>query len=86
MVAYIFLLMHFIYPLHPFTPYIIPLHNIYTIQVLEDVKEMWLEVPKSGSGKKKAKPIPKDRYISKLFVRGDSVILVLRNPGAAEAK
>jgi small nuclear ribonucleoprotein D2 len=45
---------------------------------------MWLETPKSGKGKKKAKPIAKDRYISKLFLRGDTVILVLRNPGAAE--
>ena len=27
-----------------------------------------------------AKPVNKDRYISKMFLRGDSVILVLRNP------
>ena len=53
--------------------------------VLEDVKEMWLETPKSGKGKKKAMPIAKDRYITKLFIRGDSVILVLRNPGAADS-
>jgi small nuclear ribonucleoprotein D2 len=51
--------------------------------VLENVKEMWTEVPKSGKGKKKAKPISKDRFISKMFLRGDTVILVLRNPGAA---
>ena len=36
----------------------------------------------SGAGKKKAKPVNKDRYISKMFLRGDSVILVLRNPSA----
>merc|ERR1712164_201098 len=48
--------------------------------VLENVKEMWTEVPKSGKGAKKAKPVNKDRYISKMFLRGDSVILVLRNP------
>ncbi|GAB5037720.1 small nuclear ribonucleoprotein sm d2 [Nannochloropsis oceanica] len=47
--------------------------------LLENVKEMWTEVPKSGKGKK-AKPQNKERYISKLFLRGDSVILVLRNP------
>eukprot|EP00746_Dinoflagellata_sp_MGD_P023378 gnl/MRDRNA2_/MRDRNA2_154743_c0_seq1.p2 gnl/MRDRNA2_/MRDRNA2_154743_c0~~gnl/MRDRNA2_/MRDRNA2_154743_c0_seq1.p2 ORF type:complete len:103 (+),score=25.74 gnl/MRDRNA2_/MRDRNA2_154743_c0_seq1:74-382(+) len=47
--------------------------------VLENVREMWTEVPK-GSVKKKAKPVNKDRFISKLFLRGDSVILVLRNP------
>jgi small nuclear ribonucleoprotein D2 len=48
--------------------------------VLEGVKEMWTELPKTGKGKKKAKPVNKDRYISKMFLRGDSVILVLRNP------
>ncbi|XP_014816602.1 PREDICTED: small nuclear ribonucleoprotein Sm D2 [Calidris pugnax] len=46
--------------------------------VLENVKEMWTEVPKSGKGKKKSKPVNKDRYISKMFLRGDSVIVVLR--------
>mmetsp|Transcript_12260 Transcript_12260/g.14803 ORF Transcript_12260/g.14803 Transcript_12260/m.14803 type:complete len:111 (+) Transcript_12260:20-352(+) len=51
--------------------------------VLENVKEIWTEVPKSGKGKSKAKPINKERYISKMFLRGDSVILVLRNPTAA---
>ena len=50
--------------------------------VLENVKEMWTEVPKTGKGKKKAKPVSKDRFISKMFLRGDTVILVLRNPGA----
>ncbi|KAL4824613.1 hypothetical protein H8958_002071 [Nasalis larvatus] len=48
--------------------------------VLENVKEMGTEVPKSGKGKKKSKPVNKDRYISKMFLRGDSVMVVLRNP------
>merc|ERR1719183_653733 len=48
--------------------------------VLENVKEMGTEVPKTGKGKKKSKPVNKDRFISKMFLRGDSVILVLRNP------
>ncbi|XP_037382865.1 small nuclear ribonucleoprotein Sm D2-like [Talpa occidentalis] len=48
--------------------------------VLENVKEMWTEVPKSGKGKKKSKPVNKDLYISKMFLRRDSVIVVLRNP------
>lgn len=48
-------------------------------QILENVKEMWTEYPKSSKGGK-AKPIKKDRFISKMFLRGDSVILVLRNP------
>lgn len=33
--------------------------------------EMWTELPK-GKGKK---PVNKDRFISKLFLRGDSVVL-----------
>ncbi|KAI8923295.1 hypothetical protein BC831DRAFT_471936 [Entophlyctis helioformis] len=47
--------------------------------VLENVKEMWTETPKTSKGVKKAKPVNKDRFISKMFLRGDSVILVLRN-------
>lgn len=39
--------------------------------VLENVKEMWTEVPKT----KNRKPINKDRFISKMFLRGDSVVL-----------
>ncbi|XP_064219779.1 small nuclear ribonucleoprotein Sm D2-like [Aotus nancymaae] len=46
--------------------------------VLENVKEMWTEVPKSSKGKK-SKPVNKDRYISKMFLCGDSVIVVLWN-------
>ncbi|KAK2092573.1 Small nuclear ribonucleoprotein Sm D2 [Saguinus oedipus] len=34
-------------------------------------------VPKNGKGKKK--PVDKDGCISKMFLRGDSVIVVLRN-------
>lgn len=48
--------------------------------VLENVKEFWTEVPKSGRGSKGGKPVNKDRFISKMFLRGDSVILVLRSP------
>ena len=48
--------------------------------VLENVKEMWTETPKAGKGAKRGRPMSKDRYISKMFLRGDSVILVLRNP------
>merc|ERR1711865_73871 len=52
--------------------------------VLENVKEMWTEIPKTGKGGKKAKPMNKNRFISKMFVRGDSVIIVLRNPNEAK--
>jgi len=48
--------------------------------VLENVREMWTEYPRSGAGAKKAAGIPRDRFISKLFVRGDSVVIVLANP------
>ncbi|TVY38715.1 Small nuclear ribonucleoprotein Sm D2 [Lachnellula occidentalis] len=44
--------------------------------VLENVKEMWTETPR-GSGGKKGRAVNKDRFISKMFLRGDSVILVL---------
>jgi small nuclear ribonucleoprotein D2 len=43
--------------------------------VMESVREMWPESIKKGSP-----AVNKDRYVPKLFVRGDSVILILRNP------
>ena len=45
----------------------------HTNMVMEDVQEFWTE-SKSGSMENK------ERYISKLFLRGDSVVLVLRAP------
>ncbi|KAK2071741.1 hypothetical protein P8C59_006144 [Phyllachora maydis] len=44
--------------------------------VLENVKEMWTETPRLANGKK-GKPTNKDRFVSKMFLRGDSVVLVL---------
>jgi small nuclear ribonucleoprotein D2 len=44
--------------------------------LLENVKEMWTETPRLANGKR-GKPMNKDRFISKLFLRGDSVVLVL---------
>lgn len=35
-------------------------------RVLENVKEFWTEVPKSGKGKKKTRVVNKDRYIPKV--------------------
>ncbi|KII66964.1 putative small nuclear ribonucleoprotein Sm D2 [Thelohanellus kitauei] len=46
--------------------------------VLENVKEIWTDIPKTGQDK--GKPVNKERYICKMFLRGDSVILVLKNP------
>mmetsp|Transcript_6887 Transcript_6887/g.14343 ORF Transcript_6887/g.14343 Transcript_6887/m.14343 type:complete len:118 (+) Transcript_6887:127-480(+) len=54
--------------------------------LLEDVKEMWTEVSRGGSNtggrKKRGTSVNKDRYISKMFLRGDSVILVVSNPAS----
>jgi small nuclear ribonucleoprotein D2 len=49
--------------------------------VLINVKEMWTEIPRSTTSGKKGKPINKDRFISKMFLRGDNVVLVLRHSG-----
>merc|ERR1712057_108866 len=41
--------------------------------VLENVKEMWTEVPKAGKNQQGTKPINRVRFISKMFLRRDSV-------------
>ncbi|KAI8387757.1 probable Small nuclear ribonucleoprotein Sm D2 [Nakaseomyces glabratus] len=41
--------------------------------VLENVKELWTE-------KKNKQTINRERFISKLFLRGDSVIVILKAP------
>lgn len=46
--------------------------------VLQDVHELWSETRKDSDGKKRR--VEKSRVISKMFLRGDSVILVLLNP------
>lgn len=57
-------------------------------RLLEDVKEMWTETSNGGKGKARGKAVNKDRYISKMFLRGDSVIIIVSNPAglAAEEK
>jgi len=45
--------------------------------VMENVQEVWTEMPKKG---KKGAPVTKSRFIPKMFLRGDSVIYVLKNP------
>ena len=47
--------------------------------ILENACEIWTEMPKKGKGKR-AKPVNRERYLSKLFLRGDSVIVVIKNP------
>ena len=39
-----------------------------------------MEYPKSGS---KNQAVPKERMIPKMFLRGDSVIIIMTNPGGA---
>ncbi|GKY91743.1 small nuclear ribonucleoprotein SmD2 [Mayamaea pseudoterrestris] len=50
--------------------------------LLEDVKEMWTDVSKGGKGRTRNTAVNKDRYVSKMFLRGDSVILIVSNPAA----
>lgn len=57
------------------------MHTSY--RLLEDVKEMWTEYSKGGSkSRNRGTAVNKDRYVSKMFLRGDSVILVVSNPAA----
>jgi small nuclear ribonucleoprotein D2 len=74
-ISIFFLLVIFPLFLHPF-----PLPRL-----LEDVKEMWTETSKGGKGRTRGKPINKDRFVSKMFLRGDSVILIVSNPAALAA-
>jgi small nuclear ribonucleoprotein D2 len=53
---------------------------------------MWTEYSKGGSSKSRSNTsqqrntaVNKDRYVSKMFLRGDSVILVVSNPAALAA-
>lgn len=46
---------------------------------------MWTETSKGGKGRTAGRgtAVNKDRYVSKMFLRGDSVILIVSNPAAA---
>ena len=46
--------------------------------VLEEVKEMWTTETKIGYDKRTPKPVHKDRFLGMMFLRGDSVILVVK--------
>ena len=46
--------------------------------VLENVKEIWSETSSKGGA-----AAHKDRYIGKMFLRGDNVVIVVANPAAA---
>jgi len=44
--------------------------------VLVNATEMWTERPVNASGKR-GQPVDRDRFISKMFLRGDGVVLVV---------
>jgi len=66
-------------------PLFIQSNKTIQYRLLEDVKEMWTEYSKGGKGRKRGQSMNKDRYVSKMFLRGDSVILVVSNPAALAA-
>lgn len=41
---------------------------------------MWTKWLRTGKGEKKARAVNEDRYVGMMFLRGDCVVLVLRNP------
>lgn len=45
--------------------------------VLENVKELWTETVKNQKGKT-IKTVSKERFVSKMFLRGDSVVIILK--------
>jgi small nuclear ribonucleoprotein D2 len=45
--------------------------------VMTNVTEVWTRRGRTGRGTKKARAANRERFISKLFVRGDSVILLV---------
>ena len=49
--------------------------------VMEEVKEMWNTEDRVGYGKRTSKPVHRDRFLRKMFLRGDSVILVVKIGG-----
>ena len=51
-------------------------HTMHSVAALVHL----CQIPKKGKGAAGSKPVNKDRFISKMFLRGDSVIMVLRNP------
>lgn len=54
-------------------------YDRHSNMILTNVREMWTETPRSSNGKK-SKPVTKDRFISKMFLRGDGVIVVVAAP------
>lgn len=49
--------------------------------VLENVKEFWYEDVVEKSGGKKGTKVLRERFVLKMFLRGDSVVVVLKYQG-----
>lgn len=47
--------------------------------LLEDAAENWSEKPRRGGG---VRPVVHERFFNKLFLRGDSIIFVVKRPSA----
>lgn len=45
--------------------------------ILENVKELWTENIRNQKGKT-IKTVSKERFVSKMFLRGDSVVIILK--------
>ncbi len=52
--------------------------------ILEEVREIWTDPIRKRKNKPSITPCNKDRYISKMFLRGDSVVLVVLAPPPAQ--
>lgn len=48
--------------------------------IMVGVEEIWTQVRRTDKGKARGQPVVRQRFIPKLFVRGDSVILVVKDP------
>ncbi|CAH1372093.1 hypothetical protein MTP99_013587 [Tenebrio molitor] len=51
--------------------------------ILENVHEMWTEEQRKGKGKQPKKPVYKERFMQKVFLRGDSIMIILKNPNVS---
>ena len=56
--------------------------------VMQECREIWREgagrKKRTGKGRKRAEGVDRERFVSKLFVRGDSVVVIVRPPEATQ--
>lgn len=51
-------------------------YDRHSNMILTNIREMWTERPKKGSGRV-GKAVNRDRFISRMFLRGDGVVVVV---------